>query len=373
MGRVEPTDVERALEAAILDRLALHARPDLAIHPEDEMYTWLSRVGVDPARRRAYYVREGHEALVLLEHLAACAGRRLDELGDVLEFASGYGRTTRFLVAALPPGRLFCSDVLPGAVAFAGQRFGAQAFLSATDPGDLAPPGPDRRFGLIFAGSLFTHLPRRRFGPWLRRLYDLLAPDGILAFSTQGPHACREPEQDPGGYTFLPKSESASLSTSEYGATWVAEDVVRAIAAEAGVGTLAYAPFALWSSQDVYVASPSGPPAWTGTPRVHGAFVDVRVAPNGHAWIGGWTRTRAVDGPPEEVRLELDAPEGRRVFPALLGPPVRWGPGDAFLHTEWYLEGDTSMLPAGVHPLCAVAQLASGRATCFDVAPIELG
>ena len=361
-------DLERALEEAFFDACGRPWRPDRTIHPQDEMYTWLETVGVEPACRRAAYMRGGHESLAVLEHVARSLDTDLGAVGPVLDFASGYGRLTRFLVQAVDPDRVWCAEILPDAVEFVGERFGVQALASTAGPEDLEL---EQRFGLIFAGSLFSHLPRPAFGAWLRRLYDLLTPGGVLVFSTHGHHEFHETEPDPSGFTFLRQSESANLSTEDYGATWVEAEVVQAIADEVGVGPLRHAAMELWGSQDLFLAArdPRRIEAWTPTPAVVGGFLRRDVDPSGHAWIGGWARTRASQGPLEEVRLVL--PQGLS-YPAHLGPPEPWGPGEAFEHREWYLEGDTSNLPRGSHPLCLIGRSASGGSHCFDVGPLVL-
>ncbi|MGO9954693.1 MAG: hypothetical protein ACLP50_01710 [Solirubrobacteraceae bacterium] len=40
-----------------------------------------------------------------------------------------------------------------------------------------------RRFDLVFVASPFTYLPDRAFGAWLSKLWELVAPGGVLAFS----------------------------------------------------------------------------------------------------------------------------------------------------------------------------------------------
>ena len=52
--------------------------------------------------------------------------RPLTGVSSMLEFASGFGRFTRHLARALP-GRVTCSDVLPGSVDFAREQFGEPA------------------------------------------------------------------------------------------------------------------------------------------------------------------------------------------------------------------------------------------------------
>ena len=79
-----------------------------------------------------------------------------------------------------------------------------------------------RRFDVIFVASLFSHLPERRFVPWLRWLYRRLAPGGVLVVSTHGPESLLPGRALPaGGFHFETLSESRRLTGDEYGSTWV--------------------------------------------------------------------------------------------------------------------------------------------------------
>ncbi len=148
-----------------------------------------------------------------------------------LDFASGYGRVTRFLAPHLPPGSLWVSDILGEAVAFQREAFGVHGFASSTRPEDLFP---ERGFDAITVTSLFTHLPSQRFVAWLRALFARLSEDGTLIFSVHGeeilPPGIEMPRD---GLAFREVSESASLDCAEYGSTWVTEEYVRRSVAEA--------------------------------------------------------------------------------------------------------------------------------------------
>ena len=338
------------------------------IHPDDEMLQHL-RAGADgePARERCAYYRAGYEALCALENLLACDGRTLRDVGSLLEFASGFGRLTRHLVRRIDPARIWTAEILPAAGPFLRSRFGVHTLDSVQVPGGLLLP---RRFDLIRVGSLFSHLPRHRFGPWLRRLHDALDDDGLLVFSTHGAGVVAEVPKDPGGFTFVPHSESRTLAADEYGSTFVTPEAVHAIAAGQGLGGLRVLPHELWWIQDLWVAAKGDHPGldgWAPTPLVRGRIGRIELEVGGRAGVAGWTLTAREISPLRSVCVWLD---GRDVGPAVLSGSAPTLAGverrEGFVHTGWHLQGDVSSLAPGPHSLAVVGQAAAGPAQCFD-------
>ena len=108
---------------------------------------------------------------------------RKGEFRRILDFGSGYGRILRQLKAAYPEARLAACDILPEAVDFCAQTFGAEPIYAADDPGETELEG---QFDLIWVGSLFTHLAAPRWTSLLDLFERVLEPGGILLFSAQG-------------------------------------------------------------------------------------------------------------------------------------------------------------------------------------------
>lgn len=221
---------------------------DCTIDPRDDIYHFFasSPIACDPIRA---YLSDGwrtlSELLVLLEE----ANIPLTYMDRVLEFACGYGRFSRHLAKALP-GRVTCSDILPGSVDFVRDRFGVDGFYSCHDPSRIVFP---KRYDLVFVLSLFTHLPTDMWLPWLRSLGRAVTPGGVLLFTVHseaaGTSAGISFSED--GTCFIPHSESPSLSVESYGTTYTtrqaAEKQVRfAFEKE----PLLYKPTAFWNGQD---------------------------------------------------------------------------------------------------------------------------
>lgn len=169
----------------------------------------------------------------------------------ILEFASGFGRLTRFLTRRYDPSSIVVSDIDEEAVVFSRDILGVRAELSAMEPEDLRIEGP---FDLILVYSLFSHLPADLFGRWLRRLYALLAEGGFLVISVHDERMIPESARSRTGLTFGPDSESRFLEASVYGSTWVSSDYVRRAAVEhCPGGVVTHVPYGLSNYQDLYI------------------------------------------------------------------------------------------------------------------------
>jgi SAM-dependent methyltransferase len=114
--------------------------------------------------------------------LAMLQTRKAD-VHRILDFGSGYGRILRQFKAAFPEARLAACDILPDAVDFCAETFGAEPVYAAADPGETQLEG---KFDLIWLGSLFTHIDAARWKSLLDLLEDALEPEGLMMFTTQG-------------------------------------------------------------------------------------------------------------------------------------------------------------------------------------------
>jgi SAM-dependent methyltransferase len=244
---------------------------DLAIDPGDEMLGFLVQACQGDRERAQYaYFQSGAS---IADAMAQVLGWRFGQpgrVGKLLDFASGYGRVTRFLLRLLPAERVWVSDVYAEGVSFQQRRFGVHGIVSTVRPEDFAAAAAGAAFDAILVTSLFTHLPEERFVAWLQALMSLLAPGGVLAFSVHD--RCLLPAGEklpPGGLLFQEISESGSLPGAEYGSTWVSEGFVRraldrALGGGAAKGSLHRLPRGLCNFQDLYVAVPEAGADFSG-------------------------------------------------------------------------------------------------------------
>jgi SAM-dependent methyltransferase len=326
--------------------LALDPVMDLAIDGRDEMFrhNLYDRHGSRELALAAYF-HSGYTAYRTLRGiLRACFPEARWPTLRLLDFASGYGRLTRFLLQDFPAERLAIAEIDPDAVAFQRQRFGVRGIVSTPSP-EALPLDPTEnpatdRFDAIFVGSLFSHLPRQSFEGWLRRLHGLLAPGGVLIFSVHDAAAMLPGRTLPDdGFYFEAQSESDFLELTAYGSTWVSEDfVARSLAGLPG-GAVAYhrIPYGLWHWQDLYVVGAGRALPSMEIGRGIQGYVDVLpVGRSAALRLWGWAvdhdRHRAVD----EVVITLDGVPCARLQPRESRPDVRAFLGDeAFLHSGW--------------------------------------
>jgi len=237
----------------LLGAFSLWTGVEASIDPQDDVYRFYCGHGTWSSPMRDYLAdgwRTLSELLLLLER----GGQTLTEFGSVLEFASGHGRFTRHLVKAVGAGRVTVSDVVPGAVAFSTAQFGAQGFVSTLDPAQLAWP---RRYGLVFVLSLFSHLPRATWWPWLERVWEAVEPGGTLVFTTHGAFAAQRAgvQTDGEGFYFHAESESQAIDAQAYGTTYTTREFVLARVAELSLqpARVDFEPAWFWAHQDAIV------------------------------------------------------------------------------------------------------------------------
>jgi SAM-dependent methyltransferase len=314
-----PSDETNPLIRTLLADLGIEeGGVELAIDPADEMLGFLVEAHQGDRERALYtYHQSGASIAEAMRQLLRWRFGDPASLGKLLDFASGYGRVTRFLCRLLPAGRIWVSDIYAGGVRFQAERFGVHGIVSTVEPAALpaavraafpppalptAPPAAPAEpavppvegtagrcsaeaplFDAILVTSLFTHLPEERFVAWLRVLMGLLTPGGLLAFSVHDQRLLAPGLALPAsGLLFQEISESGSLDGNEYGSTWVSEEFVRGAlrralsdpdsgpggpaggstagrgAAGGGSGSLHRLPRGLCHYQDLYVAVPEG-------------------------------------------------------------------------------------------------------------------
>ncbi len=293
------------------------------IHPADEMFRFdLAAPHRNRATASIFYFATGAAIFRTVSEIAAWRFGGPGELRSLLDFASGYGRATRFFARAIPVSKITAADIDPAAVRFQREAFGVRGCVSTPRPEDLALGGP---FDLVLAVSLFSHLPPEIFERWLARLYELVGEGGALVFSTHGPSLPDGEAMSASGIVFRPVSETTRLDGAEYGTSWVSEDFVRRAAdrASGGKARLSAHPLGLGGHQDLYVMSK--PPHRTNEPlrlaRDPSGTLELAAIENGVVSARGWAAGDRDERPPD-VRLRIGA-EIVSVSPGAGGPGER--------------------------------------------------
>jgi ubiquinone/menaquinone biosynthesis C-methylase UbiE len=101
--------------------------------------------------------------------------------GPILDFGCGWGRILRFFLKDLDPKYVHGVDVEPSAIA---------ECRDTKVPGDIqliAPHGPlpfsKDTFQIVYAYSVFTHLPEQAAAHWMREIKRVLKPEGRIVFT----------------------------------------------------------------------------------------------------------------------------------------------------------------------------------------------
>jgi SAM-dependent methyltransferase len=140
------------------------------ISPDDRMH-----------RSAAPYFPAGRAALRFIRLAMLEAGRH--DFESILDFGCGFGRVLRMLRAAFPEASLTACDLRTDGVDFCVRAFGATPAYSSYDPKHIRLEGP---FDLIWCGSVFTHFDDDQWAAFLPFFESLLAPKGLLVFTTMG-------------------------------------------------------------------------------------------------------------------------------------------------------------------------------------------
>jgi SAM-dependent methyltransferase len=104
--------------------------------------------------------------------------------GDrVLDFGCGWARILRFFIRDVAVTDLFGIDAMPAAVSLCHEYRAPGNVLLVAD----LPPTALRHgaFKLIYAYSVFSHLPESTGRCWIEELAALLAPGGLLVITTR--------------------------------------------------------------------------------------------------------------------------------------------------------------------------------------------
>lgn len=365
------SDLDPPYQAFVRDLLARFGFDPDAFHreiaPGDEMFFKGVLPGY-PGRPGAAFYRYVESALrtfevyrQLVRHLGG-----FQRLQRVLDFGSGHGRLTRALVHHLEPRRIWVSDLYAEAIAWQAAAFGVNAVDSAPDPDDFTMTG---QHDLVFVASVFSHLPDGLFQRWLARLYETVAPGGLLAFSVHGSEFAPPGQTiSDAGIGYARHSESDTLDPAIYGMSYVTPGyVAAAIATACGEAAAARSrafPRALFESQDLYVVGKGDVDlsrlAVAATPV--GGFVR---DPGGDRWRG-W----GVDPNPgaQIVRAELHV--GDRRVAAMTPTPdntdiLKFFPGNPNVGVSWSF--DRTAAPPDTPLRVELTSSAGGSAYCYAV------
>lgn len=186
-------------------RATSYAQP--AYRRDDFLHPELSSLPVPPREFWASYctsvesyLQSGREDIAEIRRLLVESGAPIEQAGSILELGVAGGRLIRWLDDLAPTTEIWGVDLWASAVQWCRDCI-CPPFQVATTPFIPTLPFEDRLFGLIYAGSVWTHIDDLA-DAWLLECRRLLRPGGRLFITINDRAAVRlfEGEGDPGVY-----------------------------------------------------------------------------------------------------------------------------------------------------------------------------
>ena len=129
-----------------------------------------------------WFLQSGRAAAASIRELLARNGSPIEQIHSTLDFGCGCGRVLRHLVEL--PHSIHGCDYNPKLVGWCRNHLPFGRF----SVNNLGPPlaNASASFDLVYALSVFTHLPQPLQKQWKEELRRVLRPDGYLIISTHG-------------------------------------------------------------------------------------------------------------------------------------------------------------------------------------------
>jgi SAM-dependent methyltransferase len=133
------------------------------------------------------YLASGEEDVAVMRRLLANSGAPAEEAGRILELGCAGGRMIRHLTDLPPAVQVWGCDIWASAILWCQDHLSPPFWFAVNT---MAPhlPFEDRSFGLVYCGSLFTHIDDLA-ETWFLELRRILRPGGRLYFSVNDRHA----------------------------------------------------------------------------------------------------------------------------------------------------------------------------------------
>lgn len=147
------------------------------IAPNDYMYNML------PKEKKENYFESAADALEKLVSISQSAGEGFRKDASILDYGSGYGRITRYLSAYLGKKNVAACDIHFPAVKFCRKMLGVYS-VEVHEPFNEIEF--KRKFGWIFASSVFTHINASYWLQVLQLFERILKPGGNVMLTTAG-------------------------------------------------------------------------------------------------------------------------------------------------------------------------------------------
>jgi SAM-dependent methyltransferase len=147
----------------------------LNLSPVDHMY--------EPQKEgsNVHYFTVGLQASLIIEKCSGIVNK--NNVEKILDFGCGYGRVLRFLINQFPKAQITGCELEEKYTDFCKEAFGVETFQSKANIKELPR---DKKYDLIWAGSVFTHLSASKFEELFEYFNEVLNVDGVAVFTTHG-------------------------------------------------------------------------------------------------------------------------------------------------------------------------------------------
>jgi len=133
-----------------------------------------------------HYFKVGLSAISCINE--ALEGAGLKTVRRILDLPCGSGRVLRFLAQQFPEAEITACELERGPVEFCARTFGARPAYSSLDLDEVSF---EKKFDLIWCGSLVTHLTEVGITALLSLFYRHLETGGLMIFTTHGDFVAR--------------------------------------------------------------------------------------------------------------------------------------------------------------------------------------
>jgi SAM-dependent methyltransferase len=146
------------------------------------------------------YLASGREDSETMRRILGDAGACIQDAGRILDLGCAGGRMIRHLADITGQAQVWGCDIWAEAIGWCQANL-APPFWFATTTVVPHLPFEDRSFGLVYCGSLFTHIDDLAEA-WFLELHRILRPGGWLYFSVVDRHAVDvfDGKADPAAY-----------------------------------------------------------------------------------------------------------------------------------------------------------------------------
>lgn len=103
----------------------------------------------------------------------------------ILDFGAGIGNSIPYFRKYFPLAQLICADPSSRSITLSGQRFpGSEQYTILTG---REIPHDDHTFAMSFSACVFHHIPHNEHQHWLKELFRVTQPGGILTIFEHNP------------------------------------------------------------------------------------------------------------------------------------------------------------------------------------------